>query len=57
MIAVTKEELVSAFEAWYSDYMDDPSVYPEYDGFDNASLYAVAAAESLIAHINKVKGE
>lgn len=57
MINVTKEELVAAFEAWYSDYMDNPSVYPEYDSFDNASTYAEQAADVLIAHINKVKGE
>lgn len=57
MITVTKEQLVSAFETWYSDYMDDPSAYPEYDSFNNASDYAVEAADSLIKHLNKVKGE
>lgn len=57
MINVTKEELVAAFESWYSEYMDEPTAYPEYDSFSNSSAYAVDAAETMIKHINKVKGE
>ena len=57
MINVTEEQLVAAFESWYSNYMDDPESYPEYDSYNNSTSYAIEAAKSLVAHINKIKGE
>lgn len=58
MINVTKEELVAAFESWWTEYKADPNAMIDYDaaGYDDED-YALDSANELLKHINKVKGE
>lgn len=55
---ITREQLVNAFQAWHSDYMEEPTKYQDYDleGYD-VSKYATDSADVLITYLDKVKGE
>jgi len=57
-ITITFEEMVAAYQSWWDEYKLDPSACVDYDSPDyDDSNYAVDSANTMIKHINKIKGE
>lgn len=57
-ITMTFEELVAAYNAWWTDYKTDRAACVDYDADDyDDTNYGVDSANTFLKYLSKIQGE